>query len=129
MQVISRDQLTAVLTGPVYDPEGQFAEEMLAFATAILADAPATTTHFVFTDSENGDDQEVTFGEHAQVTKRCLIGPMEYNRQGNGYYGLVATRKDFYSPDDPRVQYDCYMGGSPASSAPGFVLSGATMAD
>ncbi len=124
MQIISRAQLFATLTGPVFSPDGDRKEEMSAFATAILNHAPAAVTHFVFTDHENGDDQTVTWSEYDQLHKEELI-PLTYAAVGD-YYGLTAARKE-WNPEDLRWLYQCFLGGCAIQSAPGFVISTAIM--
>jgi hypothetical protein len=134
VQIITRANLLAVLTGTTMDPEQEFQEEMTAFATAILAHAPAAVQHFVYTDHENGDDPVVSWGEYAQTKSVELLGNGEvYNARGDSYYGCTAQTHDWQyaagvTPiEDTRVLYHCYLGGSPLNSAPGFVISTALL--
>lgn len=122
MDIVSRTNLLAFLTGPFMDPDQQAQEELNAIANAVLADAPATITHFLHTDHENGDDPVVAYPEHVETQNRGLITE-KYNSRGDSYYGVMAqSRSDSY-PGDDRVLYHCYLGGSPLNSAPGFVLT------
>lgn len=123
MHIVARENLLATLTGPMYDPEQERQEEMAAFVNAILADLPASNTHVVITDSECGEDPEVNYPEYSQIVTRELI-PLTYAANGD-YYGLTAKAKDWMGPDDDRRLYNCYLGGCSATSAPGFVVSGA----
>lgn len=129
MHVISRSKLLATLTGPLYSVESDRLEEFTAFANAILADAPPTATHFVFTDHENGDDPVVKWADEGFARQNVVVKkliPLTYSKLGD-YYGCDAERQSYHSPDDPRIIYQCYLGGCPVSSAPGFVITGATL--
>lgn len=126
MQIIARSQLAAVMTSDSFDPDQQFNEEMTAFAAAILAHCPTEYTHFVFTDHENGGDPEVSWGEGARVTPEELV-PLTWRQDGGSYYGLTSVVSDFSANGQPI--YHCYLGGSPLNSAPGFVLTPATLYD
>lgn len=128
MQIIDRSVLLATLIGQAFDPEQAYTEEMTAFANAILADAPESATHFVYTDNENGDDPTVSWGQDADL--HCVVSqeliPLTYTKSGDSYYGLSASHSS-YEPERSRVIYYCYLGGSPLNSAPGFVLTTARM--
>jgi hypothetical protein len=132
MQIITRANLLAVLTGTAMDPMVECQEEMTAFANAILAHAPAEAQHFVYTDNENGDDQVVSWGEYTQLHTTELV-PLTYTKSGDSYYGCTAQTRNWQEPEgtapmeDSRVLYHCYLGGSPLNSAPGFVISTALL--
>ncbi len=126
MQIISRAQLLATLTGPLFDPDSTFIVEMSAFANAILAHAPASVTHFVYTDHENGDDAEVIWPVYLKPRTVQLLDFRKCSSD-NGYYGLVAQQHQHSLPDDSRWLYQCFLGGCPVQSAPGFVISTAIM--
>lgn len=122
MQLISREKLKAVLTGPSFDPDSTMSVEMAGFADSILADAPPEVTHFVYSDSSDGEDPEVRYPEYrfypgSGIEKKELIPQSDSN---NGYWGL-SLEYGTLNPDD-RVYY-CYLGGSPLNSAGGFALA------
>jgi hypothetical protein len=122
MQIVARASLLAFLTGPFMDPDQEHQEEFTAIANAVLLNAPASVTHFLYSDHENGDDPEIRYPEYIQLQSEHLINE-QYTANGDSYYGVYAQWRDLGLPNDNRVLYHCYLGGSPLNSAPGFVLS------
>lgn len=122
MQIVARASLLAFLTGPFMDPEQEQLEALTAIGNAVLLNAPASVTHFLYSDHENGDDPVVAYPEHTSTHTEALIDA-KYTANGDSYYGVGAQWRDIGLPSDDRVLYHCYLGGSPLNSAPGFVLS------
>lgn len=125
MYLVTRDQFAAFLTGSTMDPEQSIQQEMSEFAASILADAPASVTHFLVTDHENGDDPEITFPHYVRDEPGCVQELIPLSNAPNGYYGLSRTRHygSLDREDENRFVYQCYIGGSPLDSAPGFNIT------
>ena len=120
MQVVTRAQLAAFLTGSFMDPDQNNQEELTAFGAAILAHSAAPV--FVYTDHENGDDPEVS----------CAVGmptvdvvPLTYTMAGDSYYGVSVQQPQYPEEGNGWAVYNCYLGGSPLNSAPAFNITAA----
>jgi hypothetical protein len=127
MQIVARQHLLGFLTGSSMDPMQEFREEMTAISQAILDDLPAGVQYLVYSDHENGEDPQVSWEGFGRVS-RDLINE-QYRSDGDSYYGVSVTQLERVYPADDRRVYNCYLGGSPLNSAPGFVISTAALAD
>lgn len=124
MLIVPRAQLLKYMVSDQYDYDQQFTRVFTVMATAIMADAPPDVTHFVLTDHENGDDLYVGVQEYDGYDSTDLVPLTD---DDTGYFGVAASRNRHFDPGDNRVLYNCYLGGSPLASAPGFVISTAIM--
>lgn len=119
MQLISRNMLAAFLASDFMNPDSDFRVELQGSATAILAHADPEITHFLFSDHENGMDQDLSNsnnpwkGHPEDVDLADLVS----GETGNGYWMCS------YSVEGGMAQYYIGVGGSQGNSAVGYLLT------